>query len=577
MRYSLDTLDDEILLSAQVSSIGGQVSNARASQLNETQVTALRDLLVDTLGIARSRRGFHSWGNLYETVESTYVQGLWFYESQAKQVLLALVDGYLWEMDSAGAATLVQNAAGTIELPVYQTDETGERELTEDGSWMLLNSPVRISGASRTAAAYFAQVGDKVFFSFGETGEYLHQYDGSTITDDATANKTALSKLVSQAYRVFAVRNRDELHVTKILPNTTEGIFGGAGNNSIQVGDGDGDRINALFAWLDTNLVVFKRASVYVVNTDPAAVIGAAEGTGAASFTVKKISDRIGCVAPRTAAQVGQDVLFLAPDGVRSLQRTLTEGMTSVGPALSFPIDDIIRLIDWANVESAAGYAWRTNYFLSVPVTGMDVDRVVLVLNAQTQSWSYLSGINPLFWCPVCFDGQPEKLIMFDASGRVMEFRDWVPENSATSYDYKDQFASEEYTAPPFVWRSRAFNHDLLLRNKQLNFVEIEFDKSRSLVDVWLWKEGVRDTRIASRVSTGTEQLTLPQTLPATLPIDKVIRRRFGLLRHRGVREVQIEIVETETLSEDEASTSFNLGVRQVVVGAFEDPYEVDR
>jgi hypothetical protein len=574
MRFSLDTLDDEILLAVQDGTLGGQVSNALASQLNPTQATHLRDIVIDTLGISRSRRGFHKFGELFDLAPSTYVQGLWFYESTAKQVLLAMVDGFLWEIDSAGTATLVDNG-GEFVLPIYLTAEDGSRVTAEDGSWIVLNDPVHITGTSRTGAAYFSQVGDKVFFTTGEANEYLHQYDGTSITDDATSQKDGLSRLVAQAYRVFGVRNRDELHVTKILPNNTEGLFG-VGNNSIQVGDGDGDRIQALFAWLDTNLAVFKRSSTFIVNTDPAAVTGAAEGTGAAGFSVKKISDRVGCVAPRTAAQVGQDVLFLARDGVRSLQRTLTEGMSSVGPALSFPIDDLIRLIDWENVDTASAYAWRTNYFLSVPVVGMDTDRIVLVLNGQAQAWTWFSGISPLFWCPIYFDGQPEKLLMLDASGQLMEYRDWVAENTAVSNDFKDEFNADEYSPAPWNYRSRAFNFDFLLRNKQLDFVEIEFDKSRALVDVWLWTEGARTARIASMITTGTEQLTLPQTLPFTFPIERVVRKRFGLLKYGGVREAMIEIVETEVLSDDEQADSFNLGVRRVFMGAFEDPYEVD-
>jgi hypothetical protein len=45
-------------------------------------------------------------------------------------------------------------------------------------------------------------------------------------------------------------------------------------------------------------------------------------GSSSADFTVSTVTDSIGCLEPDTIQEVGGDVLFLAPDGIRSLSST---------------------------------------------------------------------------------------------------------------------------------------------------------------------------------------------------------------------------------------------------------------
>ncbi len=45
-------------------------------------------------------------------------------------------------------------------------------------------------------------------------------------------------------------------------------------------------------------------------------------GSSAADFTLNTVTDDIGCLEPDTIQEVGGDVMFLAPDGVRTLSST---------------------------------------------------------------------------------------------------------------------------------------------------------------------------------------------------------------------------------------------------------------
>jgi hypothetical protein len=107
----------------------------------------------------------------------------------------------------------------------------------------------------------------------------------------------------------------------------------------IEPGSGDGEPVTGIFSWVDFNLIVFKRRSIWIVNCNPTLAVS--------DFTVQPIHKSIGVRAYRTAAQVGSDVFVLTTDGVRSIRRTIAvTSQQDVGPSISAPVDDIIRRIN---------------------------------------------------------------------------------------------------------------------------------------------------------------------------------------------------------------------------------------
>ena len=61
------------------------------------------------------------------------------------------------------------------------------------------------------------------------------------------------------------------------------------------------------------------RNSLVVFCTDKIVQI---TGSSAADFSLSTVTDDIGCLEPDTIQEVGGDVMFLAPDGVRTLSST---------------------------------------------------------------------------------------------------------------------------------------------------------------------------------------------------------------------------------------------------------------
>lgn len=127
---------------------------------------------------------------------------------------------------------------------------------------------------------------------------------------------------------------------------------------SIRVG-GDGDPIRGLYSWFGYKLLVFKERSIWSVDADPT--------QDPADWVISLISGNIGCSSHRSIAAVGADVFFLSRDGIRSMAQIQAGTQTSVGLALSSPINDLISKIDKTKLQYCDGTFWNNRYLLAVP------------------------------------------------------------------------------------------------------------------------------------------------------------------------------------------------------------------
>lgn len=145
----------------------------------------------------------------------------------------------------------------------------------------------------------------------------------------------------------------DTLYFSDILDGESWDPLG-----SVRIG-GDGDPIKGLYSWFGYRLVVFKERSIWAVDADPT--------QDPADWSVSLISGNIGCSSHRSIAAVGPDVFFLARDGVRSLQQIQAGTQTSIGLALSSPINDLISKINKTKLDLCDGVFWNNRYLLAVP------------------------------------------------------------------------------------------------------------------------------------------------------------------------------------------------------------------
>jgi len=223
------------------------------------------------------------------------------------------------------------------------------------------------SGITATATAVVSNDGNLVFITITDPGSGYVTAPAINISPAASSHAVAFVSLTPPAKPIFLTTHTNRLFAvsadTSIQPDTLyfSDILDGESWDplgSIRIG-GDGDPIKGLYSWFGYQLIVFKERSIWSVNADPT--------QDAADWTISLISGNIGCSSHRSITAVGPDVFFLSRDGVRSLQQIQAGTQTSVGLALSSPINDLISRIDKTKLDLCDGVFWNNRYLLAVP------------------------------------------------------------------------------------------------------------------------------------------------------------------------------------------------------------------
>ena len=280
----------------------------------------------------------------------------------------------------------------------------------------------------------------------------------------ATPSKPKL--LTSHSSRLFCTTADtsvpgDTLYVSDILDGESWDLLG----NSIRIGGGDGDPITALLPWFGFKMLVFKERSVWSVDANPAQEVG--------DWEIKLINNRVGCIAWRSAQQVGPDVFFLSRDGVRSLSTIESGAQTEVSSPISSPINDIIERITKDSAHKSCAVYYRNRYFLAVPIDGGSLPTYTLVFNAEQKAWSgYWTGWTPSSFVVSAFGGEI-RLMFGDDSGKLYTWLDFVAEQDANESYYLDQYT--EYDTEVV---SRAYNFKEAYADKLGYQVEYDLDNT---------------------------------------------------------------------------------------------------
>ena len=559
--YFNDAVDDILLYDRQASFIGGQVSNFRENLLNESQAELIKDMSPEISGVLKTRRGFHRFADLLgSTSSSTNVQAIHFFDSDSRERVIAAVNSSLYEITSSGTVTAIAAAASKL--------------------------------SSATNPAYMCQIADKMYWSSDTTTTKIFElkYSGGAWvkTDSTDSTFPANSKyLVANSGRVFAYDpSGNQIFVSTILPDlaATSTLFtlGATTINPFKVGTG-AETVTGMYSWVGFNVVVFCENSIYLVDTNPLTAAAASAGNATSSFNIRQVSNLSGAVSHRAIAQVGEDLLFLARDGVRSLKRTMAEEMVAEqSGVISYPIQDLIDSINWnAAVQKATATFWNGLLLISVPILSSTENNCCLVYSANTSSWiGYWQGnsaynIKPTDFCVSAFNGYAEKLLTLDKVGNPMEFRDYVSPENAVGTDYQDNFDGSNYRDTAWQALTRGMTFGDQLSPKSPEFVEWEFDRSNAKVAIVPVLDGAAADRLVTDLITGTGTVTLTATapvLPFTLPSTKVRRFRYSLTQYDPFRELQFRIEQ----STGDTSSSKYVALRSIHAGGFMDTMEVD-
>jgi hypothetical protein len=173
-------------------------------------------------------------------------------------------------------------------------------------SWISMATSVGTNGGKARHILYNLEGDDKVIFVDGTNYPAIYNTSGNATTFMTSSNSTD----VLGAEHVAVFKNTafyskgNNIYFT--APFTVDDFSVANGAGSINVANDV------------TGLAVF-RDQLIIFTSD---TIKRLTGSSSADFTVSPITDRIGCINGDTIQEVGGDIMYLAPDGIRLLSAT---------------------------------------------------------------------------------------------------------------------------------------------------------------------------------------------------------------------------------------------------------------
>jgi len=605
MAYYIDNTDDVLVIAGSSSFEGGQVSGIVPYLIQNNQASELFNMTISPSGTLQTRMGIETVSTTFSTGSS--IQGLHYFDTPTIEEIVLASDGKIFRTTSATtlATTGGTVSSGAVDVNFSQfnnklfytdgasflqfTDGTSSFRqgtsvlsitVTNDGSGytsiptVTVGAPNLAYGTTTTATA--TVVSNKVSaITVTVAGSGYTSAPTVTISGGggsgatATASVSALAptalKLIRQfTNRLFAVgtgTDRNTLYASDLLdPEVWKTT------NSIVVGGDDGQDIVAIQPFFDYELLVFKPSKIYLVTVDPTA-------STAAGWTVRLINDRIGCIAGRSVSFAGKDVYFLAEDGIRSVQRSLSDDYFIVGVPISEAIKDVIARINKNFYSKCLGQFHNNRYYLSVPLDSATTNSHTIVYNLLFNAFEGFWNIGASAMYQTNFSAgytvTGPKLAIGTPTGKLGHSFDYLDPDTEADGDtqFKDFGTTGTYSS---YLVTKAYDFDDRIAQKYGSHYEIEFYFSSSTgATISMKRESDSQfVTLGTNVNTATPGgLTLPFTLPATLSAQTTNMRADSLRSYQKWRNMRIKV----------ESPSKKLAIRSVILAANPDTIQVQK
>lgn len=197
---------------------------------------------------------------------------------------------------------------------------------------------------------------NSLLYSFNGT-DVMKSWDGASFT--SVANGKVLKYGAYYNSRLWGV---DPTALDTLwFSVTSTADFSSAGSGSITIFPGSGAQITALHVFQD-NLYVWLNGSMR-------GIFKVAPASAANTFTVTMITNTIGCVSHRSVAQVENDIMFVADDGIYKLGAVAT--FTSIRTTnLGLRMQPLFDALSGTSKQRLVGKYFNFKYHLFYPLFG---------------------------------------------------------------------------------------------------------------------------------------------------------------------------------------------------------------
>ena len=173
-------------------------------------------------------------------------------------------------------------------------------------TWTSMATSASTNGGKARHAEYNLDGDDKVVFVDGTNYPAIYNTSGNTMTFMTSADSTDVSGAENVAIFKNTAFYAKGNNIFFTAPFSVDDFSVANGAGSINVGQD----ITGLVVFRD-QLIIFTTRSIKKLT-----------GNTTSDFQVSPITDRIGCINGDTIQEVGGDIMYLAPDGIRLLSAT---------------------------------------------------------------------------------------------------------------------------------------------------------------------------------------------------------------------------------------------------------------
>ena len=303
--------------------------------------------------------------------------------------------------------TTVMDIKGSTTISTTGSASSGATSLTGLASAAGIVAGMYITGTNIGSGAKVSSIsGTTVTMSVATTG---------TISS-ATVNFAGLGTAPTDPSMIAAFKNHMFYAGMSAEPNTI--VFSAVGDeNDFTSGNGAGSlNVDSTIIALKSfrgDLIIFCEDRIYKLS-----------GSALADFAVAPISRNVGCSDAHSIQEIGGDVIFLAPDGLRTIAGTARIGDVELG-TVSKQIQDRISDVGFTNISSVV-IRDKSQYRLFYPTTGgteSSSKGIIGVLKSNPSGqvgWEYsdIRGVKPAC-CDSGFISGVEKIVHGGFDGYV--------------------------------------------------------------------------------------------------------------------------------------------------------------
>lgn len=395
---------------------GGLVLNQSTFAMQPGLALELENFEPDPKGGYRRINGYQKWNSNLVPYTASSVEPVLMSAFYQEEVIAARGEsvyratGSSTDLDGAlnNSATTIDvnstlgfSSTGTIIIGSEQITYTGTTSTTFTGCTRGANSTTAVSHLDdATVQQYWHEIDSGrtsakkyTFHRFNNAGtEYLiyadgenpaSYYDGSTVTDVSAAGAPADPQYVIgfKNHAFFAGMSSNPQELVFSAPYSLSDFSAANGAGSIAVDS----KITALIVFRE-ELFIFAEERIYKLS-----------GNTIADFVMTPVTREIGCKNGATVQEFAGDILFLGPDGLRSVAATERIGDVELG-TISLPVQERFNNLTRVSQFDSVVIPDKTQYrifFTDTEKSGPQTRGIICVRKGDTYEFGETKGIQP--------------------------------------------------------------------------------------------------------------------------------------------------------------------------------------